>query len=251
MTHALLVGSPAIDAGDPAFASPPTNDQRGAPFVRVVDGDGGAARGSTSAPTSGRHWPHRTSSSIRWSMRTTANYSAGDLSLREAIEPGQRQHRRRNDHVCRVADQRRAGDDFADARRAGDSRLADDRGPRRRSLDDRRLGQRPDADGRTTATAAGCSTSTTATLRLIARFDQRLDAHGRRLSTRRRRRFSTAKNSSTVTDCTIIGNSAIVCGTVRRRHISNAGGNLTIQRQHDYRQTTDRGRRGHLQLRGT
>jgi predicted outer membrane repeat protein len=44
-THALLAGSPAIDAGDPAFIPPPTNDQRGAPYGRVVDGDGtGGAR---------------------------------------------------------------------------------------------------------------------------------------------------------------------------------------------------------------
>jgi predicted outer membrane repeat protein len=44
-THPLLAGSPAIDAGDPAFVPPPTNDQRGAPYVRVVDGDGtGGAR---------------------------------------------------------------------------------------------------------------------------------------------------------------------------------------------------------------
>ncbi|MCA9100001.1 MAG: hypothetical protein KDA63_02560, partial [Planctomycetales bacterium] len=38
MTHALLPGSPAIDAGDPAFAAPPYLDQRG--YYRVVDGDG-------------------------------------------------------------------------------------------------------------------------------------------------------------------------------------------------------------------
>ena len=33
-THALLAGSPAIDAGDPLFTSPPTFDQRGNPFAR-------------------------------------------------------------------------------------------------------------------------------------------------------------------------------------------------------------------------
>ena len=38
LTHALLPGSPAIDAGDPSFASPPDSDQRGAPFVRVSGG---------------------------------------------------------------------------------------------------------------------------------------------------------------------------------------------------------------------
>ena len=47
-THALLPGSPAIDAGDPAAVAGvggvPPLDQRGAPFVRVYDGDdiGGA-----------------------------------------------------------------------------------------------------------------------------------------------------------------------------------------------------------------
>lgn len=40
LTHALLPGSPAIDAGDPSFMPPPDYDQRGAPFVRVFDGDG-------------------------------------------------------------------------------------------------------------------------------------------------------------------------------------------------------------------
>ncbi|MEX0612181.1 MAG: choice-of-anchor Q domain-containing protein [Pirellulales bacterium] len=43
-THALLPGSPAIDAGDPAAVSGmgnvPLYDQRGAPFSRVADGDG-------------------------------------------------------------------------------------------------------------------------------------------------------------------------------------------------------------------
>jgi hypothetical protein len=43
MTHALLAGSPAIDAGDPAFdpnafTPPLVNDQRGSGFARVVDG---------------------------------------------------------------------------------------------------------------------------------------------------------------------------------------------------------------------
>jgi len=37
-THALLLGSPAINAGDPGFASPPEFDQRGAPFARVFGG---------------------------------------------------------------------------------------------------------------------------------------------------------------------------------------------------------------------
>ena len=37
-THALLRGSPAIDAGDPNFSPSPVNDQRGSPFVRVFNG---------------------------------------------------------------------------------------------------------------------------------------------------------------------------------------------------------------------
>jgi hypothetical protein len=45
-THALLTGSPAIDAGDPSIVFNPTQfDARGALFVRVIDGDGsGGAR---------------------------------------------------------------------------------------------------------------------------------------------------------------------------------------------------------------
>jgi predicted outer membrane repeat protein len=37
-THALLPGSPAIDAGDPSFTPPPYYDQRGPGFVRVFNG---------------------------------------------------------------------------------------------------------------------------------------------------------------------------------------------------------------------
>ncbi len=38
LTHALLSGSPAINAGDPNFTPPPFYDQRGSPFVRVFNG---------------------------------------------------------------------------------------------------------------------------------------------------------------------------------------------------------------------
>jgi predicted outer membrane repeat protein len=38
LTHALLPGSPAIDAGDPSFTPPPSNDQRGRCFDRVFNG---------------------------------------------------------------------------------------------------------------------------------------------------------------------------------------------------------------------
>jgi hypothetical protein len=37
-THALLPGSPAIDAGDPNFTPPPFHDQRGLCFYRVFNG---------------------------------------------------------------------------------------------------------------------------------------------------------------------------------------------------------------------
>jgi hypothetical protein len=37
-THALLPGSPAIDAGDPNFTPPPSNDQRDCHFDRVFNG---------------------------------------------------------------------------------------------------------------------------------------------------------------------------------------------------------------------
>jgi len=37
-THELLPGSPAIDAGDPSFTPPPSFDQRGPGFDRVVNG---------------------------------------------------------------------------------------------------------------------------------------------------------------------------------------------------------------------
>ncbi len=39
-THAPMLGSPVIDAGDALFASPPVFDQRGVTFVRIADGDG-------------------------------------------------------------------------------------------------------------------------------------------------------------------------------------------------------------------
>ena len=54
-THALLPGSPAIDAGDPNFTPPPLYDQRGPSFDRVVNGriDIGSfeVQGPTPTPT--------------------------------------------------------------------------------------------------------------------------------------------------------------------------------------------------------
>ena len=51
LTHALLPGSPAIDAGDPSFTPPPSFDQRGSGFDRVVDGR--VDKGSFEAQTGG------------------------------------------------------------------------------------------------------------------------------------------------------------------------------------------------------
>jgi hypothetical protein len=54
-THALLPGSPAINAGDPSFTPPPLYDQRGPGFDRIVNGrvDIGSfeVQGSTPTPT--------------------------------------------------------------------------------------------------------------------------------------------------------------------------------------------------------
>jgi hypothetical protein len=53
LTHALLPGSPAIDAGDPNFTPPPSYDQRGPGFDRVVNGriDIGSFEVQDSRPT--------------------------------------------------------------------------------------------------------------------------------------------------------------------------------------------------------
>ncbi|MEX2142163.1 MAG: choice-of-anchor Q domain-containing protein [Pirellulales bacterium] len=73
-THALLAGSPAIDAGESTGA--PATDQRGAPFIRIFNGtvDIGAYERQA----------------FSFIVDTAADendgkYAAGDLSLREAI----------------------------------------------------------------------------------------------------------------------------------------------------------------------
>ena len=83
-THALLVGSPAIDAGDPSVVfNPAMFDQRGAPFVRVFDGDGtGGARIDIGA------YEWQTLDPALFVVTTAADeydYSNGVVSLREAI----------------------------------------------------------------------------------------------------------------------------------------------------------------------
>ncbi|MCA9099922.1 MAG: hypothetical protein KDA63_02165, partial [Planctomycetales bacterium] len=79
LTHALLPGSPAVDAGNPALTPPPAFDQRGAPYVRFV----GAAIdiGAYEVPS-----PPMTYIVDTLVDESDGDYSVGDLSLREAIE---------------------------------------------------------------------------------------------------------------------------------------------------------------------
>lgn len=82
-THALLAGSAAIDAGDPTFTGPPSNDQRGAPFVRVFDDPGASGAGVDIGAYERQTLPPSLSD-----VTTTADeldYSNADVSLREAI----------------------------------------------------------------------------------------------------------------------------------------------------------------------
>jgi predicted outer membrane repeat protein len=95
-THALLTGSPAIDAGDPSFDvnDPDGNpltidsllvDQRGAPFVRVFDDDdAGGARIDIGAYER-QYVPGLDLVVDVVSDENNGDYSPGDLSLREAI----------------------------------------------------------------------------------------------------------------------------------------------------------------------
>ena len=81
-THALLAGSPAIDAGDPAI----TNgfDQRGAPFVRVFDDPDATGNGADIGSLE-----RQTIDPSFFIVTTTVDeldYSNTDVSLREAID---------------------------------------------------------------------------------------------------------------------------------------------------------------------
>ena len=73
-THLPQLGSPAIEAGDPDFASPLEFDQRGAPFTRVFNGqiDMGAVERQFVVDT--------------LIDESDGDFSPGDLSLREALE---------------------------------------------------------------------------------------------------------------------------------------------------------------------
>ncbi|MFN8564803.1 MAG: choice-of-anchor Q domain-containing protein [Anaerolineae bacterium] len=80
-TIALQAGSPAINTGDPAFASPPAYDQRGIGFPRVLDGriDMGAYEGSLPAV-------QLQVDTISDNYLANCTPVAGDCSLRGAID---------------------------------------------------------------------------------------------------------------------------------------------------------------------
>ena len=79
-THALLVGSPAIDAGNPGFTSPPDFDQRGTGFPRVSLGriDMGAYEFQVTFPAQGLVVDTTTDV-------VDGDFTIGNLALREAI----------------------------------------------------------------------------------------------------------------------------------------------------------------------
>lgn len=83
-SHALLDGSPAIDAGDPNVAASADTDQRGAPFARVADGGVDGLRIDMGAV-------ERQTLAANFFVVDTAvdeydgDYSTGDVSLREAV----------------------------------------------------------------------------------------------------------------------------------------------------------------------
>ena len=90
LTHALLAGSPAIDAGDPTAVvgagAIPLGDQRDSVFTRVADGDGaGGARVDIGG------YERQVLPGLNLVVDTLVDkndhdYSAGHLSLREAID---------------------------------------------------------------------------------------------------------------------------------------------------------------------
>ena len=85
-TYALLAGSPAIDAGDPSIMFDSAEfDQRGAPFVRVFDGGVAGQRidiGATERQTLLGFNQLVVDTTVD---EDDGDFSAGDLSLREAV----------------------------------------------------------------------------------------------------------------------------------------------------------------------
>jgi CSLREA domain-containing protein len=87
LTHALMPGSPALDAGDPAAVADvdgvPQFDQRGTPFTRVYDIDGS---GGPRIDIGAYEAQPFTLVVDTLADESDGDYSAGDFSLREAIE---------------------------------------------------------------------------------------------------------------------------------------------------------------------
>ena len=85
-THALLIGSPAIDTGDPSITfNSSESDQRGLPFLRVYDAPFTAGSGVDIGA-----YERQTIVGFPFVVDTTSDendgiYSPGDFSLREAI----------------------------------------------------------------------------------------------------------------------------------------------------------------------
>ena len=73
-THALLPGSPAIDTGDPKFTPPPSYDQRGPGFDRVMNGRIDIGSFEVQGPT-----PTATPCGRTWVERSPVPYNAGGM----------------------------------------------------------------------------------------------------------------------------------------------------------------------------
>ena len=121
MTHALMAGSPAIDAGDPAatagFATVPLHD-RAAHRIRACSTvTARAARGSISAQLNRSHrsFFQRVSSSTRWSMKTMATSARRPFAPRGG-EIGKFITCPGTNHLRTIAHQRRTRHHFAHSR---------------------------------------------------------------------------------------------------------------------------------------
>ncbi len=86
-THALLAGSPAIDAGDPNIVFNPAEfDQRRAPFVRVYDDPVAAGTGIDIGAYERQTLPGFLLVVDTVTDEYDGDYSVGDLSLREVVD---------------------------------------------------------------------------------------------------------------------------------------------------------------------
>ena len=98
-THALLPGSPAIDAGDPSFTPPPVYDQRGPSFWRGRNGridigsfevQAGATPTPTPTPTCATYTTSTTEASIIPGTTDTGNHCDNCTTAITLPIPGQR-----------------------------------------------------------------------------------------------------------------------------------------------------------------